>query len=89
MFYARSRCDRERMPSGDSHRQRYAIEPLLNLREVAQILGISTRGVERIIARGDLHPVWVGGIRRFQPRDVRAVAEGSTRRGRPGSGGEA
>jgi hypothetical protein len=73
------------MSHDEARRQRYGIEPLLNLRDVAEIFGISTRSVERLIERGDLDPVWVGGVRRFQPGDIRDLPR---RGGRAPRGGD-
>jgi excisionase family DNA binding protein len=57
------------------------LEPLLGVKEVARILAVSTRSVNRLVARGDLRPVWVGGVRRFEPAAIRAYLE---RLGEPG-----
>ena len=43
-------------------------EGLLTVKEVADYLSVSKRTVERIIDRGRLNPLWVGGQRRFVGR---------------------
>jgi len=51
-------------------------EPLLlRKREVVQLLGISPRSLDRLIARGQLHRVRLGGSVRFRPQDVRELVE--------------
>ena len=43
--------------------------------QVADYLNVSKRTVERIIDRGRLNPLWVGGQRRFKPEAVRAYVQ--------------
>lgn len=45
---------------------------LIPVKEVARRLGVSTRHVETMIAERLLIPIWIGGIRRFDPRSVDA-----------------
>jgi excisionase family DNA binding protein len=47
-------------------------EPLLTVSEVGALLRVSRTGVYRLIDRGDLMPIRVGGRIRFSPNDVRA-----------------
>ena len=44
---------------------------LLDMRSVAGILGISTRTLSRMIARGELEVILVGGVYRFREEDIR------------------
>ena len=44
--------------------------PLLNPKEAARILDISTRTLARMIKRGDIAFVRVGGSLRFKPDDL-------------------
>lgn len=46
--------------------------PLWDVATVARRLGVSDRSVEKIIACGELRPLWIGGVRRFDPRTVEA-----------------
>ena len=46
-------------------------EPLLSLKEVATWLGVSERTVMRLRSKGELSPYMVGGVLRFEPREVR------------------
>src|SRR5690606_7322678 len=59
----------------DSDRDR-----LLSLKDVADLLNVSERTVESIVANGDLRPVRIRGVRRFDPRAVRDYVRASTRR---------
>ncbi|HWB00412.1 MAG TPA: helix-turn-helix domain-containing protein [Pirellulales bacterium] len=61
--------------------------PLMNVRDVAEQLGVSTRTVQTMIAAGELPTVRVRRAVRFRPSDVRAYidrgnAGPGTRRGR-------
>ncbi|WP_431978671.1 helix-turn-helix domain-containing protein [Salinibacter sp.] len=53
-------------------------EGLLTVKEVADYLSVSKRTVERIIDRGRLNPLWVGGQRRFEPEGIRSYLRNST-----------
>ena len=44
--------------------------PLLNPKEAARILDISTRTLNRLVKRGDIAFVRVGGSLRFKPADL-------------------
>jgi len=48
------------------------MEALLSIDEVADILGVSKRTVEDIVASERLKPIWVKGQRRFHPDTVDA-----------------
>ena len=51
------------------------LEPLLDIREVATVLGISRDGVYGLIREGELRPARVGQRWRFLPDDVRSYLE--------------
>jgi excisionase family DNA binding protein len=51
------------------------IEPLLGRREVAALLGVSVRTVNRLAARGDLEVLRIGRAARFRADDVRTLIE--------------
>lgn len=53
----------------EKHRQ---MEALLSIEEVADVLGVSKRTVEDIVASDRLQPIWVKGQRRFHPDAVDA-----------------
>ena len=46
-------------------------EALLLLDDVALILRVSRRSVQRLVAAGELQPIRVGGLTRFVADDVR------------------
>jgi len=48
---------------------------LLTKREVATVLGMSTRSVDRLVERGELRRVRIGGAARFLPSDVDGLIE--------------
>ncbi len=56
------------------------VEPLLSVKDVADILNVSVRTVEDIIVCGELRPIWIGGQRRFRPEQVRAFLASTKRR---------
>jgi excisionase family DNA binding protein len=47
------------------------IEPLMSIDEVAEVLSISARGVYRLMGRGDLVAVKIGGCTRVEPEELR------------------
>jgi excisionase family DNA binding protein len=51
------------------------LEPLLSVRQVATVFGISRETVYRLIRSGDLEPIRIGARARFAPDDVRAYLE--------------
>ncbi len=53
---------------------------LIAVKEVARRLGVSIRHVETQIALRLIIPIWIGGVRRFDPRSVDAFIK-SARRG--------
>lgn len=70
-----SRCgSMGRMPAAYADRR---IEPLLRRRDVAELLGVSVRTVNRLAARGELGVVRIGRGARFQSDDVLALIERS------------
>jgi excisionase family DNA binding protein len=52
-------------------RQTEALEPLMSIEEVAEMLGISQRGVYRLMSRGELPTVKIGGLTRIEPRQLK------------------
>ena len=52
-------------------------EPLLTLKQVAVVLGLSERSVRRIIQAGDLPAIRVGGSPRIRTADLRAYLDGA------------
>jgi excisionase family DNA binding protein len=53
------------------------LEQLLRKREVAELLGVSDRTVNRLAERGELEVVRIGRGARFRPADVRSLIERS------------
>jgi excisionase family DNA binding protein len=45
---------------------------LMSIDDVADVLGVSRRTMEDIVASGDLDPIWIKGQRRFHPDAVDA-----------------
>jgi excisionase family DNA binding protein len=58
------------------------LEPLLDIRGVATVLGISRDGVYKLMRSGQLEPIRVGARARFEPQDVRDFLE-KNREGAP------
>src|SRR3954449_3880930 len=58
-------------PAGTPSGRNMALEPLMLIDEVAEILGISERGVFRLLSRGELVAVKVGTSTRIEPDEVR------------------
>ena len=52
-------------------------EPLLTLKQVAVVLGLSERSVRRIIRAGDLPAIRIGGSPRIRSADLRAYLDGA------------
>ena len=48
-----------------------SVEPLMSIHEVAQVLRISPRGVYRLMRRGQLESLKVGGRTLLEPDEVR------------------
>jgi excisionase family DNA binding protein len=48
---------------------------LLTVEDVADVLGVNARTVRRLVARGDLTRIRIGGSVRYDPRDVRALIQ--------------
>jgi excisionase family DNA binding protein len=59
------------MPEAASARPAETLEPLLSIDEAAGLLGISPRGLYRLIGRSDLMTVKVGNCTRIEPRELR------------------
>lgn len=59
-----------------TNQQRIAAESPLSPREVALVLGVSTRTVSRMADSGQLHPVTLpSGHRRYDRAEVEALAK--------------
>jgi excisionase family DNA binding protein len=53
-------------------------EALLELRDLARLLKVSTRTVTRLVARGELPPpLRLGRLRRWRPADLRPLLGGA------------
>jgi excisionase family DNA binding protein len=50
-----------------------ALRPLLTKTEAAALLRVSSRTLERLVARNELEPVRLGGRPRFRYSDVEAL----------------
>lgn len=61
--------------------QRGSASPLLSLHEVADRLGCSPNRVRELTAEGSLHPIRVGGSRRWSLSDIEAYRNGGRRDG--------
>lgn len=48
---------------------------LLTVHDVADVLGINEPSVRRLVARGELTRIRIGGSVRFDPRDVHALIQ--------------
>lgn len=46
---------------------------LLTKQEVARFLHISVRSIDRMVRKGELKVIKVGGRRRFDPEDLRGI----------------
>jgi excisionase family DNA binding protein len=60
-----------------------ALEPLLSRAEAARVLGISEDGVKRLIRRGELPVVEIGGRRLHEPEQLRDFIAARRRRREP------
>jgi excisionase family DNA binding protein len=58
--------------SDAGHADSRALEALLSVRDVGDVLRISESGVYRLVRRGELIPVKVGGRTLFEPAVIRA-----------------
>ena len=63
--------------TGSSKLPSEQFEPLLTLKQVAVVLGLSERSVRRIIQAGDLPAIRVGGSPRIRSADLRAYLDGA------------
>ena len=59
-----------------------ATPALLTIKEVARRLNVSERSVERLIAAGQIVPLWIGESRRFAPEAIDAFLRRYAVRGR-------
>lgn len=58
------------------------MEPLLSIADARRVLGISEAGIYRLIGRGEIGLIEVGGRRLVEPEELRRfVAERRVRRG--------
>lgn len=48
------------------------VETLIDVKGVAEALGVSVRLTERLIADGEIRPIWIGGVRRFSRETIEA-----------------
>lgn len=55
--------------------------PLLKREEVAELLNVSLRHVDTLVASGELSPVRIGRAVRFRPEEVDSFIEESTEKG--------
>ena len=62
-------------------------KPLLKIPDLATYFQKSDRSVERIIASGQLRPLWVGRERRFTSAAVEAYLKACARQGGPNANG--
>jgi excisionase family DNA binding protein len=69
------------VPEAASARPSETLEPLLSIDEAAAVLGISPRGLYRLIGRSDVVTVKVGNCTRIEPRELRRFI--AARRKRP------
>lgn len=61
------------MTAADGQRHpEHGLEPLLGINDIVELLRISESGVYRLVRRGELTSVKVGGRTRFEPSAVRA-----------------
>lgn len=60
---------------------------LVDAREAARVLGMSTGSLDRLIAAGKLRAVKVGGLRRFRPEDLRRFVDEVVAQDAPTNGG--
>lgn len=63
----------------DQSRRPVALEPLMSIDEVARHLRISPRGVYRLLGRGDLGALKVGGRTLIEPHEMRRFIAGQRR----------
>jgi excisionase family DNA binding protein len=61
-----------RRENEDLLRRHQEMECLMSIDDVAEVLGVSRRTMEDIVASGDLDPIWIKGQRRFHPDAVDA-----------------
>ena len=60
--------------------------PLFTIKEVAEILIVSSQTVRRLISKGKLTPIWVGGQRRIHPAVLEVYLLEASKRQRRGGG---
>jgi excisionase family DNA binding protein len=56
------------------------VERLLTTDDVAVILGVSVRTIRRLVASGQLRPVYVGRLPRFTEAEIQAYCSAAFRR---------
>lgn len=52
--------------------QERPVKPLLSLDDLANTLGVSKRTAQRIVADGEIDPIWIRSQKRFRPEAVRS-----------------
>jgi len=52
--------------------QERPVKPLLSLDDLADTLGVSKRTAQRIVADGEINPIWIRSQKRFRPEAVRS-----------------
>lgn len=52
--------------------QERPVKPLLSLDDLASTLGVSKRTAQRIVADGEIDPIWIRSQKRFRPEAVRS-----------------
>lgn len=53
-------------------------DALLDVKGLADYLNVSERQVETLIAEGHIHPLWIGGCRRFDRKAIDAYLRNAT-----------
>lgn len=59
---------------------RSSFAPLIDIREAATLLGISTRHLQRLTVAGEFEAVKLGRSVRYRRQDIEAIVEGGTDR---------
>lgn len=56
------------------------MERLLSTNDVAEILGVSTRTIRKLVASGQLRPIYVGRLPRFTEAELEAYCSAAYRK---------
>ena len=54
--------------------------PLLTTNDVAEILGVTPRTVQRLVSSGQLRPIYVGRLPRFTEAEIQAYCSAAYRK---------